>query len=202
MGGGVIYITDDIDTLLEEIRKDIAHTTIIDRRDREFLLKDANEAIERAYITTSTLEEIILIASKFSIIAQNKLLKILEEPPKNKEFILITKSKASLLPTIKSRLPIKRVSTNKESLDLRVDLDNLSFEWIYKFLKDKKRISKLEAKEILEHISKEVLKSKNYKKDKELLDYLTDSLRALELNSTPIFILSGLFLKLLEYKID
>ena len=45
---------------------------------------------------------IILAAQTFSPLVQNKLLKVIEEPPKNKEFILITESKSTVLNTIKS----------------------------------------------------------------------------------------------------
>jgi len=34
------------------------------------------------------------------------------------------------------------------------------------------------------------------------LDYLKNSIKALDLNSNPTFIISGLFLKLLKHKID
>jgi DNA polymerase-3 subunit delta' len=147
----VIYISQDLDLALIEVKRDLLNYTIVDSRDREFLVEHANEAIKRAYITTSTPETIILVAPKFSIIAQNKLLKVLEEPPFNKEFILITKSKSSLLPTIKSRLPVinlSKKSSIKENIEL--DLENLGEEEIYNFLKQRQKISKLEVKNILE----------------------------------------------------
>jgi len=196
----VIYITQDLNSTLEEIKRGLENFIVIDSIDRDFLVEHAKEAIERAYITTPTLETIILVAPKFSVIAQNKLLKILEEPPKNKEFILITKSKASLLPTIKSRLPIKNLSKRvlKEKLDL--DLENLNLEEIYKFLKKRQKISKQEAKEIVEKISIEILKSNIFRVDNSLLDYLTDSIKALEVGANPTFIVSGVFLKLLRDK--
>jgi len=194
----VIYITQNFTKIVEDIKRECELVTIIDSGSREFLVEHAKEAIKRAYITTPKLETIILISPKFSIIAQNKLLKILEEPPENKEFILITKSKSSLLPTIKSRLPIKNLNRVRKDIDLKLDLENLDLEEIYNFLKEHKRVSKLEAKEIVESISISIIKSDRYRVDSKLLKSFSNYIKALEVGTNPTFILTGMFLKLLN----
>jgi len=201
----VIYISQDLDLALIEVKRDLLNYTIVDSRDREFLVEHANEAIKRAYITTSTPETIILVAPKFSIIAQNKLLKVLEEPPFNKEFILITKSKSSLLPTIKSRLPVVNLSKKssiKENIEL--DLENLGEEEIYNFLKQRQKISKLEVKNILETFFLKILNSNSnrYKLDESLLNHFSKSIEALESGASPIFILTSTLLRFLRDKKD
>ena len=198
----MIYITQNFTKIVEEIKKERELVTIIDSGSREFLVEHAKEAIERGYITTSKLETIVLISPKFSAIAQNKLLKILEEPPKNKNFILITKSKSSLLPTIKSRLPIKNLNRNRKDINLNLDLENLNLEEIYNFLKEHKRVSKLEAKEIVERILLFIVKSDRYRVDNKILKSFTNYIKALEVGTNPTSILTGMFLKLLNYKID
>ncbi len=174
--------------------------TIIDSEDREFLIEHATEAISKAYIADEVKEFIILISPRFSAISQNKLLKILEEPPKNKEFILITKSKSSILPTIKSRLPIITYSNNKKIEQLSLDIDNLDLREIYEFSQKYKRISAKDCKEIIEKIGIEVIKSKSYNIDTSLLKTFSDSIKALEVGSAGQFILNGVLLKLLINK--
>ncbi len=200
--GGFIYIAQDFDLALDEIRSQYQNVIVVGNRDKEFLIEHVDEALDRAYIASHSLEIIVLIAPKFSVIAQNKLLKVLEEPPKNKEFILITKSKSTLLPTIKSRLPVKNIFKKRLDFDIGLDLDSLDTESIYSFLKKNRKISKLDAKEIIEVLSISILKSNRYMVDDSLLDYLKNSIKALDLNSNPTFIISGLFLKLLKHKID
>ena len=194
----MIYITQNLASTLDEIKESLESFIVIDSGDREFLVEHAKEAIKRAYITTPKLETIILISPKFSIIAQNKLLKILEEPPENKEFILITKSKSSLLPTIKSRLPIKNLNRVRKDIDLKLDLENLDLEEIYNFLKEHKKVSKLEAKEIVERILLFIVKSDRYRVDNKILKSFTNYIKALEVGTNPTFILTGMFLKLLN----
>ncbi len=174
--------------------------TIIDSEDREFLIEHATEAISKAYIADEVKEFIILISPRFSAISQNKLLKILEEPPKNKEFILITKSKSSILPTIKSRLPIITYNNNKKIEELSLDIDNLDLREIYEFSQKYKRISAKDCKEIIEKIGIEVIKSKSYNIDTSLLKTFSDSIKALEVGSAGQFILNGVLLKLLINK--
>jgi len=52
---------------------------------------------------------IIWESSKLNVQASNKLLKILEDPPKNTYFILISNSENSILPTVRSRCQITKI---------------------------------------------------------------------------------------------
>ncbi len=184
---------------LKELKRD-EKFTIIDSQDREFLIEHATEAISKAYIADEVREFIILISPRFSSISQNRLLKILEEPPKNKEFILITKSKSSILSTIKSRLPIFTYNNSKKIEELSLDIDNLDLKEIYEFSQKHKRISAKECKEIIEKIGVEVIKSKSYNIDTSLLKIFSDSIKALEVGSAGQFVLNGVLLKLLINK--
>ncbi len=184
---------------LKELKKDEIFT-IIDSQDREFLIEHATEAISKAYIANEVREFIILVSPRFSAISQNKLLKILEEPPKNKEFILITKSKSSILSTIKSRLPIVTFNNSKKIEKISLDIDNLDLREIYEFSQKHKRISAKDCKEIIEKIGIEVIKSKSYNIDASLLKTFSDSIKALEVGSAGQFILNGVLLKLLINK--
>ena len=77
----------------------------------EFLQIHAQKAIKEAYIATAQTKYIFLCGNSFRIEAQNSLLKVLEEPPSNIIFLIITTSKNSILPTILSRVQVKYLKT-------------------------------------------------------------------------------------------
>jgi len=69
---------------------------------------------ESAYIKPNDLEfkaYIIRPADVMTTQAQNALLKLLEEPPKNVYFFLICENSALLLPTVRSRAPVIRMQS-------------------------------------------------------------------------------------------
>jgi len=171
--------------------------TIIDTDNKEFLVEHATLAIEKAFVATEVQNYIILIAPRFSDISQNRLLKIIEEPPKNKYFILITESKSSILATIKSRLPIIILHDNKNEEILQLDIDNLNLAKVYKFVQEHSRISSVECRVLVEQIAKKAIKSGRYNLNEVLLKVFADSIKALEVGSPTTFILNTILLKLL-----
>ncbi len=197
-----IFITKKPQEFISELKKAVTveKLTIIDSGDKEFLIEQASEAISKAFITTEMVEFITLVSPKFSIISQNKLLKIIEEPPPNKEFILITKSKASLLPTITSRLPITSLDKNNLNLSIMLDIENLDLEEVYRFIQKNSHISSIECKELIETIAINIIKSRKYNINSSLLKMFSNSIEALNLGSQPLFILNGILFKLLSLK--
>jgi len=171
--------------------------TIIDTDNKEFLIEHATLAIEKAFVATDVDNYIILIAPRFSDISQNRLLKIIEEPPNNKHFILITESKSSILATIKSRLPITILHDNKNEEILQLDIDNLNLAKVYKFVQEHSRISSVECRVLVEQIAKKAIKSGRYNLNEVLLKVFADSIKALEVGSPTTFILNTILLKLL-----
>ncbi|KIM09800.1 MAG: hypothetical protein KU29_00630 [Sulfurovum sp. FS06-10] len=174
--------------------------TFIDTEAKEFLVEHAQEAISKAYIASEELNYIILIAPRFSVIAQNRLLKILEEPPRNKAFILITESKSSLLDTIQSRLPVTVLNDAQSEEQFDLDIANLNLAKVYTFIQAHSRASVLEAKEMVEKISLQAIKSQKYNLDESTLKLFSDAIKALEVGSPTIFILNTVLLKLLARK--
>ena len=197
-----ILIVNDIETTLSDLLPNypIHSTRIIKNEEKEeFLLIQANQAIKEAYIASSEKKYIFLCGSTFRKEAQNSLLKILEEPPKNVVFIIITNSKSSLLPTIYSRLPYKYLKKSVLKNESILDINKLDLKDIYNFLKDNQKISKQEAKEIVESILMKVNNQKIKLSHKEL-DFFSKSIKLLELNSRPINVLTTLLLSLANQK--
>ena len=165
-----------------------------------FSVVDAKLAIEKAYMASEEITVIILAAKTFSPLVQNKLLKVIEEPPKNKEFILLTESKSTVLDTIKSRLPISILSEVKEEKELGLDLKLLSLESVYAFTQTHKRTDAKAMKLLIEEISKEAIRSEGYDLDEKMLALFSNIFIALDVGSPPQFVLNTLLLKLLARK--
>jgi DNA polymerase-3 subunit delta' len=202
IANSTILIVNDIESTLNELLPNYPmHSTRIIKNEEkeEFLLVQATQAIKEAYIATSETKYIFLCGSTFRKEAQNSLLKILEEPPRNVIFIIITNSKSSLLPTIYSRMPYKYLKKSILKAESLLDINKLDLKDIYNFLKENQKISKSEAKDIVESI---LIKANNQKikLSRKQLELFSISIKLLELNSRPINILTTLLLSIANQK--
>jgi DNA polymerase-3 subunit delta' len=183
---------------LEALKSDERIVKIV--KEDNFLVEDAALAIEKAYLASEETTVIILAARLFSPVVQNKLLKVIEEPPPHKEFILLTPSKATILATIRSRLPVHVLGDTVSHEDLGLDLSQLSLETVYPFVQEHKRTAAAEMKRIVEEISKAVMRSGRFNLDDKTLKLFSDAFMALDMGSPPSFVLNTLLLKLLAKK--
>lgn len=142
---------------------------------------------------------IFLCGTTFRKEAQNSLLKVLEEPPRNIVFIIITNSKTAILPTIYSRLPYKYLKKSIIKNEIPLNISKMDLKDIYNFLKDNQKISKNEAKDIVEAILLKV-NSQKIKLSQKELDFFSKSIKLLELNSRPINVLTTLLLSIANQK--
>lgn len=191
-------IDDTLNSLLPLYSKHNVRVIRNEEKD-DFLLAQANAATKEAYISSNETKYIILCGKTFRKEAQNSLLKILEEPPLNIVFIIITNSKSTILPTIFSRIPHKFFKRDISRKDIELNITQLDLKDVYTFLKDNQRISKDEAKEIVESILFKV-NTQKIKLTQNELDIFSKSIKLLELNSRPINILTTLLLTLLNRK--
>ncbi len=196
-----LFIVNEIDKSIEDISANLPkHSVRIIRNEtegkNEFLIDEAKKAIKEAYIATNETKYIMLCGNSFGIPAQNSLLKVLEEPPKNIIFIIITISKSSILPTILSRVEVKYQKTKKTIQEFSLDLQKLELKELYRYLKEKQRVNKIEAKEIVESIIYSVNKN-NIKLNEKQLHSFSSAMKLLELNSRPINVITSLLLNLM-----
>jgi len=197
-----LFIVNEIANSLEQITATLPKHSIRiiqneEENKNEFLIAHAHKAIKEAYIATSETKYIILSGDSFGIPAQNALLKVLEEPPRNIIFIIITISKNSILPTILSRVEVKYQKTKKQLHEFELNLQKLELKDVYTYLKEHQRISKAEAKEVVESIMYSINKHRLPVTKKEL-DSLTIAMKLLELNSRPISVLTTVLLNLMQ----
>ncbi len=206
LSSGVI-ITKKPDEVLDSLHELRTHEifTIIKNEDekgvtKEFLVENAKQTIAKAYVASDVLNYIILISPIFSDIVQNRLLKILEEPPKNKAFIIITESKSAILDTIKSRMPITVLQEDKSEETFSLDIETLNLAKVYEFVQKNSRISAKECQKIVESIAMATMKSGRYNLDETTLKVFSNSIKALDMGSPTSFILNTVLLKLLARK--
>lgn len=197
-----VLITANFEQAILELEAQRTTETIIKIMEDEkaFSVDDAKLVIEKAYLASEEMTVIILAAKTFSPIVQNKLLKVIEEPPKNKSFILLTQSKATILDTIRSRMPIVIRTEEREEEALGLVLSQLSLATVYEFIQEHKRTDAKAMKVIVAQLSTQAMASGHYNLDTNSLTLFSDSLVALDMGSPPAFILNGLLLKLLARK--
>jgi DNA polymerase-3 subunit delta' len=196
-----LFIVNDINQAVEELKLTLPiHSTRIIRNEEEgkneFLIAHATKTIKEAFIATSNTKYIIICADSFRVEAQNSLLKVLEEPPKNIIFIIVTISKNSILPTILSRVAVKYQKTKKVIKEFKLNLAKLELKDLYTFLKENQRINKNDAKDVLESVMYSVSKQGIKLTQKELHAF-SQSMKLLELNSRPINVLTTILLNIM-----
>ncbi len=168
----------------------------------ELKVDDARDIIHEAYITEESNKYIIISAKSFNQYAQNSLLKLLEEPPRNIIFILIVRNKSLLLPTIRSRMPIEVIKIDRDRVELDIDLKSMDLRDIFHFLKEHKFEKKDELKILVQEIVSRALL--DLKLDFTQGEYeMIDKLLVLsELNSRSSNILSYLLLLIYRKRHD
>jgi DNA polymerase-3 subunit delta' len=166
-------------------------------REGNFKVEDVALVLEKAYLASEEHQVILLAGDQFSDVVQNKLLKVIEEPPPKKSFILLFRSKASILPTIRSRLPVRILDEGEAEIPLELDLRRLDVEKVYAFVQSHSRLKSDEARRLVERLLKEALASGAYDLDERALDLFRDAVRALNMGSPVAFVLTAVLLKLL-----
>ncbi len=199
-----IVISDNYNAVVDAIKDSAPQDSRFElfiKDDSNFLVSDANDVIAKAHLSSKEKVFIFIGAQTFSDIVQNRLLKIIEEPPRNQEFIIITPLKSALLPTIKSRLTITTIKEKKERLELDLDFNNLTLNSVYSFAQAQKRLKPKEAIDILEQIAIDAIASNRFNIDSSTLKLFKNSREVLELGSSADFILTATLLKLLAKRV-
>ena len=198
-----VIIGSDIDSIVAKL-KDSAQVDdrfIIIANESRFLMEDAALAIEKAYLSSKERVIIVLAAKSFSKEVQSKLLKILEEPPPNKEFVIIMPSKSMVLPTIRSRLPIVKFDTDSiDEIETGIDIESLDSAMVFKFVTENRYANSAELSAKIQKIFSEAMKSKSYQIDEKTLELFSDIIKALDRGSPSDFIASTALLKLMASK--
>ncbi|KGI57064.1 DNA polymerase III subunit delta' [Campylobacter sp. MIT 97-5078] len=196
-----ILISDDFEGLKEKFIKEFGEKKlrfIPKMPANELLMEDARAIEKESYIAENTEKIIIIMAKAFRIEAQNFLLKLLEEPPRNIKFLIISPSKNLLLPTIRSRLICENLKPKKVRKVLELNFENLDLKEILAFLQKNESLDKGELMELIAQLGLEASKNKNL--SEEELEFFYEAYELAKLNSKPSILLSSLLLTLYKAK--
>lgn len=194
-----IIITDDFDTLKEQVINQFGLKNIRFFEKDKLLIDDSGEIIRNAYIAEATKTIFFISANSYEVLAQNKLLKLLEDGMQNIIFILVAKSKSIFLPTIKSRLMIYQIPKTKELMEVEIDLKSLDLQKIYEFIEQNKFLSASESKNLIQSIMMQAIKA-NINFSYEELDKIQNLVKAANFNAKSHIVLLNLLLIILYRK--
>ncbi|MDD2828545.1 MAG: DNA polymerase III subunit delta' [Sulfuricurvum sp.] len=180
---GGILITPNYEERALEIVQQVAPQRAISFVCDDFKIEDAKEVIAEAYKAEETTKTLILGAKSFTIPAQNALLKILEEPPRNIVFVLMAPNKSTFLPTIRSRLTLHVEKEIKEYEKLDISLRQLDLNGLFTWVKANDRLKKHEAKELIERLFHHAVYSEGLVLNTSQLEGFEKAYRLIELNS-------------------
>ena len=199
---GHILVCPNIELAYEHILKEYSEFRVCSffpQKD-DFLIEDAKKVIKEAYIAEMKPKILVLGGKGYRIEAQNSLLKILEEPPRNIVFVLIAPAKTVFLPTIRSRMRIKELKIVKEKIHSGLNLRNLCEKDIYEFVKANARISRAELKDMMQAIVSEAVLEHGISFCEQELSHFQTLLELAQLNSRPQNMLFTLLLSIMKRK--
>ena len=180
--GGII-ITKHLEDRSREIEESLRPLRCVTFMREDFKIEDAKEVIAEAYKSEENTKTLVLGAKSFTVPAQNALLKILEEPPRNIVFILMAPNKSTFLPTVRSRLSLTQEHTERSYETLPITLKNLDLSGLFAFVKENDRLKKHEAKALIEQLMHQSIHVEKLPLTSTQLEGFDKALRLIELNS-------------------
>jgi len=192
-----IILSTEFEEEFKKLQDKLKPHRVVGFLEDSFKLEHAKAVVAEAYVSESQVKYIVLAGNSFTTEAQNSLLKVLEEPPKNIEFIIISPTKSNLLPTIRSRLPITQGKKVANNFECRLNLAKLDYNEVFLFLKENARIKKDEAKRLVEALYFRATIVDKLILNEQQLNNFDKAYRLLELNSRPQSVLAMLVMSFL-----
>lgn len=180
--GSHIIICDNIEERSTLLQQELVPNRVVSFIRDDFKIDDSKAVMAEAYIAEEHVKYLILAAKTFNPISQNALLKLLEEPPRNIELILITESKSTLLPTVRSRLKILKERNSIVHKELDIKLSTLNLSVLFDFVKAHDRLPKHEAKALIESLYHRATVIDGLSLSAKQIDAFDRSYRLIELN--------------------
>jgi DNA polymerase III subunit delta' len=206
-GSGFILVSNNlelaVDTLVEAIGAEFVLFPKPYKEQIDILVDDIDELVAESYLASDTLKSVVIKSVKYSSEVQNRLLKILEEPPKNIRFVILAKSGSALLPTIRSRMSQFFLESAKIEPKLRFDFANLTSQSVFDFLKSCDKLGRDDAKAILYTIFDDHIKYGDNlaKLNKDDTAKFERAIQLLNLNTQPKVIFADIMLTFMLKKL-
>ena len=189
-----ILIAREFEEEFKKIQSRLKPNRVVGFLEDIFKLEHAKAVIAESYISEQIVKYIVLAGNSFTTEAQNSLLKILEEPPLNIKFIIISPTKSNLLPTVRSRLPIQKTKESRTLLTCELNLARVDYAEVFLFLKQNARVKKSEAKALVEALYHKAVVVDKVILNELQLNAFDKAYRLLELNSRPQSVLAMLIM--------
>ncbi len=187
---GHILISSNIEEEASRLEDELKPYRVVKFIEDNFKIEHAKAVLSEAYISEAQTKYIVLGAVEFTAVAQNSLLKLLEEPPRNIEFVIISPTKSNLLPTVRSRLPILKANATHKIQEINLNLSRIDYAQVFAFLKENSRVKKNQAKELLEALFYRATVTDMLILTPTQLENFDKAYRLLELNSRPQSVLA------------
>jgi len=193
-----ILISNEIESEYEKLKEELKPHRVVGFIEDEFKIEHAKAVIAESFISESSTKYIVLGATNFNTVSQNALLKVLEEPPRNIEFIIICATKSNLLATVRSRLPILKGESSHSALEVDLNLARVDYLQVFAFLKENSRVKKGEAKLLVEALYRRATITDMLVLSQTQLNNFDKAYRLLELNSRPQSVLAMLVMSFVQ----
>ena len=187
-----ILISTEIEKEFQRLKEELKPSRVVGFIEDDFKIEHAKSVVAEAYISESSTKYIVLGANSFNSVSQNSLLKVLEEPPRNIKFIIISPTKSNLLPTVRSRLPIVKGERVSKNVEISFSLSQVDYSEIFAFLKENSRVKKSDAKLLVEALYRRATIKDMLVLSTRQLENFEKAYKLLELNSRPQSVLSML----------
>jgi len=197
---GHILISSELEVEVERLEQELKPYRVVKFVEENFKIEHAKAVVNEAYISESQTKYIVLAALEFTVIAQNSLLKLLEEPPPNIEFIIISPTKSNLLHTVRSRLPILKVNASHTKVVISINLARIDYKEVFAFLKEHARVKKNDAKALVEALFYQATVHDRLILSPAQLDSFDKAYRLLDLNSRPQSVLAMIIMSFVREK--
>ena len=196
--GSHIIICDNVEERSTQLQQElVGHRVVLFVRE-DFKVEDAKSVMAEAYIAEEHIKYLVLAAKTFNDISQNAMLKLLEEPPRNIELIIITESKSTLLPTVRSRLKVIQEQSAVMHKELDINLATLNLATLFDFVKAHDRLGKHEAKALVESLYRRATVVDGLALSTKQIEMFERSYKLLELNARLQTILTSLLMSFLK----
>ena len=196
-----ILITSDFESVREQMIRDFGEKNlrfIPKIVAMDFLMEDARAVERESYIAENAEKIIVIMANAFRNEAQNFLLKLFEEPPKNVKFLLVCPSKNLLLPTVRSRFICEVLSKKKARSSLPLDLAGLDYKKMLEFLQENEGLDKMALQEMIANFA--LQSPKTHALSERDLEFFYKAYELARLNGRASVILATILLNLYNNK--
>lgn len=192
-----IILAEEVEERFEAFKKEVHPSRVVGFIRDDFLIEDAKSVIAEAYISEQETKYIVLGAKQFNIYSQNALLKLLEEPPPGIVLVIIAPGKSVLLPTVRSRLPIRSELEAEGVTGVDLRLGTLDLAALYEFVTSLGRMDRHESKTLIERLFYQAGVIENLPLTRMQLEAFERAFRLVELNARLQYVLLGLLMTFL-----